>query len=248
MFHNMNANKRMITVDPANPQGRELVLDLVRWADVVTESFTPRAMRGWDLTWETIHEVNPRAIMMSSCLMGQSGPLAEFAGFGNLAAAFAGFTPLCGWSDRAPAGPFGAYTDYVAPRFATAALLAALDERDRTGRGQYIDVSQLEAAIHFLTPALLQYLLTGEQWSPNGNDDPQMSPHGVFPSEGEDRWVAVACRDDATARRSSRYLPVRRWKSGLPTARPRMQWRRSRPPASLLTRSRPRPIASPIRS
>ena len=196
MFHNMNANKRMITVDPANPQGRELFLDLVRWADIVTESFTPRAMRGWDLTWDTIHEINPRAIMMSSCLMGQSGPLAEFAGFGNLAAAFAGFTPLCGWSDRAPAGPFGAYTDYVAPRFATAALLAALDERDRTGRGQYIDVSQMEAAIHFLTPALLQYRLTGERWSPIGNDDPQMSPHGVFPSEGEDRWVAIACRND----------------------------------------------------
>ena len=59
MFHNMNAGKRMMTVDPANPQGRELILDLVRWADIVTESFTPRAMRGWDLTWETIHEVNP---------------------------------------------------------------------------------------------------------------------------------------------------------------------------------------------
>ena len=197
MFHNMNAGKRMITVDPANPEGRELILDLVRWADVVTESFTPRAMRGWDLTWETIHEVNPRAIMMSSCLMGQSGPLAEFAGFGNLAAAFAGFTPLCGWPDRSPAGPFGAYTDYVAPRFASAALLAALDERDRTGRGQYIDVSQMEAAIHFLTPAFLQYHLTGEKWQADGNSDPQMSPHGVFPSEGEDRWVAVACRDDA---------------------------------------------------
>ena len=197
MFHNMNAGKRMITIDPANPEGRELILDLVRWADVVTESFTPRAMRGWDLTWETIHAVNPRAIMMSSCLMGQSGPLAEFAGFGNLAAAFAGFTPLCGWPDRAPAGPFGAYTDYVAPRFASAALLAALDERDRTGRGQYIDVSQMEAAIHFLTPTLLQYHLTGRTWTPNGNDDPQMSPHGVFPSEGDDRWVAIACRDDA---------------------------------------------------
>ena len=197
MFHNMNAGKRMITVDPANPEGRELILDLVRWADVVTESFTPRAMRGWDLTWETLREVNPRLIMMSSCLMGQSGPLAEFAGFGNLAAAFAGFTPLCGWPDRAPAGPFGAYTDYVAPRFASAALLAALDERDRTGRGQYIDVSQMEAAIHFLTPAFLRYKLTGQTWQANGNDDPYMSPHGVFPSQGEDRWVAIACRDDA---------------------------------------------------
>ena len=197
MFHNMNAGKRMIIVDPANPEGRELILDLVRWADVVTESFTPRAMRGWNLTWETIHEVNPRVIMMSSCLMGQSGPLAEFAGFGNLAAAFAGFTPLAGWPDRSPAGPFGAYTDYVAPRFASAALLAALDERDRTGRGQYIDVSQMEAAIHFLTPAFLRYRLTGQKWQANGNSDPYMSPHGIFPSEGEDRWVAIACRNDA---------------------------------------------------
>ncbi len=197
MFHNMNAGKRMITVDPANPEGRELILDLVRWADIVTESFTPRAMRGWDLTWDTIHEVNPRAIMMSSCLMGQDGPLSEFAGFGNLAAAFAGFTPLCGWPDRSPAGPFGAYTDYVAPRFASAALLAALHERDRTGRGQYIDVSQMEAAIHFLTPAFLLYRLTGEKWQANGNSDPDMSPHGVFACEGDDRWVAIACRDDA---------------------------------------------------
>lgn len=197
MFHNMNAGKRMITVDPANSEGRELILDLVRWADVVTESFTPRAMRGWDLTWETLREVNPRLIMLSSCLMGQTGPLAEFAGFGNLAAAFAGFTPLCGWPDRAPAGPFGAYTDYVAPRFASAALLAALDERDRTGRGQYIDFSQMEAAIHFLTPAFLQYQLTGSLWTANGNDDPYMSPHGVFPCEGVERWVAIACRTDA---------------------------------------------------
>ena len=196
MFHNMNASKRMITVDPANPAGRQLILDLVRWADVITESFTPRAMRGWDLTWQTIHETNPRAIMMSSCLMGQTGPLAEFAGFGNLAAAFAGFTPLCGWSDRAPAGPFGAYTDYVAPRFASVALLAALHERERTGRGQYIDVSQMEAAIHFLTPALLQYQLTGQIWQPNGNDDLHCSPHGVYPSAGDDRWVAIACRDN----------------------------------------------------
>ena len=197
MFHNMNAGKQMMTVDPANPEGRELILDLVRWADVITESFTPRAMRGWNLTWETIHEANPRAIMMSSCLMGQDGPLAEFAGFGNLAAAFAGFTPLCGWPDRSPAGPFGAYTDYVAPRFASAALLAALHERDRTGQGQYIDVSQMEAAIHFLTPAFLQYRLTGEKWLADGNNDPDMSPHGVFPSEGEDQWVAIACRNDA---------------------------------------------------
>ena len=197
LFQNMNANKAMTTIDPSTPLGRELMLDLVRWADILTESFTPRAMRGWGLTWEELHAVNPRLIMLSSCLMGQTGPLAEFAGFGNLAAAFAGFTPLAGWPDRAPAGPFGAYTDYVAPRFATPALLAALEERERSGVGQYIDVSQLEAALHFLTPAYLQYTVSGRLWQANGNRDPQIAPHGAYPSLGEDQWVAIAAADDA---------------------------------------------------
>ena len=197
MFHNMNAGKRMLTLDPANPAGREVLLDLIRWADVITESFSPRAMRGWGLTWEAIRAVNPRVIMLSSCLMGQTGPLADFAGFGNLAAAVAGFTSLCGWPDRAPAGHFGAYTDYVAPRFASAALLAALEAREQTGAGQYIDFSQLEAAAHFLTPALLHYHKTGEAWTAGGNDDPQAEPHGVFAAQGEDDWLAVACQTDA---------------------------------------------------
>ncbi len=197
LFQNMNANKAMTTIDPSNPAGRELLLDLVRWADILTESFTPRAMRGWGLTWEELHTVNSRLIMLSSCLMGQTGPLSEFAGFGNLAAAFAGFTPLCSWPDRAPAGPFGAYTDYVAPRFATAALLAALEERERTGVGQYVDVSQLEAGIHFLTPAFLQYGVSGRLWQADGNRDPQIAPHGVYPAAGEDQWVAIAAADDA---------------------------------------------------
>ena len=197
LFQNMNANKAMTTIDPSTPLGREVLLDLVRWADILTESFTPRAMRGWGLTWEELHAANPRLIMLSSCLMGQTGPLAEFAGFGNLAAAFAGFTPLSSWPDRAPAGPFGAYTDYVAPRFATAALLAALEERERSGVGQYIDVSQLEAGIHFLTPAFLQYGVSGRLWQANGNRDPQIAPHGAYPSTGEDQWVAIAAADDA---------------------------------------------------
>ena len=197
MFHNMNANKLMTTVDPAHPVGRELLLDLVRWADVLTESFTPRAMRGWGLTWEELHAVNPRLIMQSSCLMGQTGPLSDFAGYGTLAASIAGFTPLCSWADRAPAGPFGAYTDYVSPRFATAALLAALEQRARTGVGQYIDTSQLEAGIHFLTPAVLQYGVSGRIWESDGNRDPHMAPHGVYRSSGDDQWVAIAAANDA---------------------------------------------------
>ncbi len=99
--------------------------------------------------------------MLSSCLMGQSGPLAKLAGFGNMAAAISGFHNLTGWPDRPPAGLFGAYTDYVSPRFSAMAILAALDHRRRTGEGQYIDQSQAECAIHFLGPAILDYTVNG---------------------------------------------------------------------------------------
>lgn len=196
LWNNNNAGKYGITLDLSKPRAREVVFDLVRWADVVTESFSPKAMRAWGLEYEALRKVRPDLIMLSTCLMGQSGPLARFAGFGNLAASLAGFYNLCGWGDRAPAGPFGAYTDYVAPRFTAAAILAALDHRRRTGEGQYIDQSQAESALHFLTPALLDYSVNGRVAGRVGNYDPGYAPHGVYPAAGDDRWVAIACGTD----------------------------------------------------
>jgi len=195
-FHTTNVGKRMLTLDPTKPEGREVVLDLVRWADVLTESFSPKAMDGFDLGYETLREVKPDLIMLSTCLMGQTGPLSRLAGFGNLAAAISGFMEVCGWPDRDPAGPYGAYTDYIAPRYNAIAVLAALEYRRRTGRGQHIDLSQAEAALHFLAPALLDYTVNGRVQSRTGNRDREMSPHGVYPCAGEDRWVAIAARDD----------------------------------------------------
>ena len=197
LFANLNAGKRGISVDPSTPEGREIILDLVRWADVVTESFSPKAMRKWGLGYEQLREVNPRIVMLSSCLFGQSGPLSTFAGYGTMAAAMSGFFGVTGWPDRAPAGPFGAYTDYISPRFATATLLAAIDHQRRTGEGQYIDYAQAEGAIHALGPAILEYTVNGRTWPRAGNDDPMFHPHGVFPSAGNDRWVAIACTSDA---------------------------------------------------
>lgn len=89
-----------------------------------------------------------------------------------------------------------AYSDYVAPRFMLAALLAALEHRDRTGEGQYIDFSQAEACIHFLAPAMLDYSINGREFERLGDRDPQFAPHAVYPAAGEDRWVAVACETD----------------------------------------------------
>jgi crotonobetainyl-CoA:carnitine CoA-transferase CaiB-like acyl-CoA transferase len=197
IFQNLNVGKRMLTLDPTRPEGRAVVLDLVRWADVVTESFSPKAMRGWGLGYEALCAVKPDVIMLSSCLMGQTGPMAAFAGYGNLAAAISGFSNLGGWPDRPPAGPFSAYTDYVSPRFITAAILAALEYRRRTGCGQHIDLSQAEASLHFLGPALLDYTVNGRVAGRSGNRDHDLVPHGVYPAAGTDRWVAIAVDGDA---------------------------------------------------
>jgi len=197
VFHNLNAGKRMLTLDPKSPAGREVILDLVRWADVVTESFSPGTMARWSLDYEALRAVKPDIVMLSTCLMGQTGPLARFAGYGNLAAALSGFSNLGGWPDRPPAGPFSAYTDYVSPRFVAVSILAALEHRRRTGEGQFIDCAQGEASLHFLGPALLDHAVNDRLWTRVGNRDAHDAPHGVYPAAGTDRWIALAVRSDA---------------------------------------------------
>ncbi len=196
-FQCANANKLGITLDLSSDEGREALLELVRWADVVTESFAAGVIEHYKLGWKVLREINPKLIMISSCLMGQTGPWRDFTGFGNLAANATGFQPLASWPDRPPAGPYGAYTDFIAVRYNAISILAALEHRDRTGEGQYIDQSQAEAALHFLAPALLDYNVNGVVAGPCGNDDGELQPHGVFRCEGSESWVAIAVRDDA---------------------------------------------------
>jgi crotonobetainyl-CoA:carnitine CoA-transferase CaiB-like acyl-CoA transferase len=195
-FQTLNAGKLGITLDLSQEAGRAVARDLARWADVVCESFTPGVMRGWGLDYESLRAIKPDLIMLSTCLMGQSGPLAGFAGFGSLAAAISGYYDIVGWPDRPPAGPFGAYTDTIAPRFTAVAILAALEHRRRTGQGQYIDQSQAEASLQFLSAALLDHAANGRVQSRRGNDDDALAPHGVYAAEGEDRWIAIAVADD----------------------------------------------------
>ncbi len=196
LFSNCNAGKLGLSLDLGNPAAREVVHDLVRWAEVVTESFSPKAMRRWGFDYESLKKVKPDIIMLSTCLFGQTGPLSSIAGFGSMAAAISGFHNLTGWQDRAPCGLFGAYTDYVSPRFTALAILAAVQHRRQTGEGQYIDQSQAEAATHFLGPAILDFSANGRIQQRMGNADMQYAPHGVYPAQGDDRWVAIVCKTD----------------------------------------------------
>jgi benzylsuccinate CoA-transferase BbsF subunit len=196
LWQSMNTGKLGVTLDLSRKEAKDVVLDLVRWADIVMESFSPRVLPSLGLGYEEFRKVRPDIIMLSTCIMGQTGPLSRFAGYGSLAAALSGFYNVTGWPDRPPAGPYNAYTDTVVPRFILTALLAALDHRRRTGQGQHIDQSHAETTLHFLTPALLDANLNGNAPGRAGNDDARMAPHGVYPAAGDDRWVAIAVQDD----------------------------------------------------
>src|SRR5271163_1472419 len=148
-FADYNTSKKGITLNLSQPKARELVMRLVSWADVVIENFTPKVMRNWGMDYELLRAVKPDIIMLSSCLQGQTGPEAMTPGYGMLMAAQSGFYYVSGYPGRDPAPPYGAYTDFITPRFAISVLMAALDYRRRTGQGQYIDIAQYEASLHF---------------------------------------------------------------------------------------------------
>ena len=201
LYGNVNAGKLGIALDLRIPAARDVLRDLVRWADVMSESFTAGVLQKWDLHYDALRQIKPDLIMLSSTLLGQYGPERGVSGFGTQGAGMSGALDLTGWPDRPPAGPYGPYTDYPAPRFALTALLAALEHRRLTGRGVHIDQAQAEATLHLLAPALIDYVNGGPALQRRGNDDPQMSPHGVYPSlppaDRDEAWIAITARDDA---------------------------------------------------
>ncbi len=210
-FNNLNAGKKGFALDMSKPGAIDVIWDLIDWADVVMESFSPKAMASWGLSYEETRKRKPEIIMTSSCLMGQTGPLALLAGFGTMAAAISGFFYPVGWTDRAPAGPFGAYTDYTSPRWLIAVVMGALEHRRQTGEGQYVDLSQAEAALHLSALATLDFSVNGRQWERNGNRDTVFAPQGVYAgvttdsespvetdagSETGRDWIAISCTND----------------------------------------------------
>ena len=195
-FADYNTSKYGITLDLKNPAGVEVARRLIAWADVFIESFTPGTVDRMGIGYETARSINPSIIMASTCLMGQTGPAAGFAGFGFHAGAIAGYHEITGWPDLPPDGPWTAYTDTLSPRFIAATIMAALDHRRRTGEGQYIDASQLEMGLQYLAPQLIDYGVSGRQATRMGNRSDAMAPHGAFPCQGEDQWCAIAVEND----------------------------------------------------
>ncbi len=193
MFIHMNAGKLSTTVDFSLPKGRELIMRLVKWADVVAENFSAGFMKRAGLGYEELCKVKPDIIMLSSSCLGQTGVYSDLRGHALVGAALSGHFHLTGYPDGEPTTPASiGVADVFQPMLSTAAVLAALEHHRRTGEGQYIDLAQVEAMDHYMAPALLEMQANHTSPSRNGNRHPQAAPHGVFRCQGVDRWVAIA--------------------------------------------------------
>jgi crotonobetainyl-CoA:carnitine CoA-transferase CaiB-like acyl-CoA transferase len=202
MYDGLNVGKLNVTLNLKHPDSVALVKRLVvEWADAVAENYAPRAMKGFGLDYDTLARIKPDLVMISACLNGQTGPHKDYPGFGGQGAALSGYNWLTGWPDLEPVGPYATITDSLAPRYVAAALAAGLHYRARTGRGVYLDLSQVEAGTWTLAPWLVAAQVDGIFGVRDGNRSPRAVPHGAFPcaDEGDlgDRWVAIACWTDA---------------------------------------------------
>jgi benzylsuccinate CoA-transferase BbsF subunit len=192
-FNHFSANMMSLSLNMTNPMGMAVAKELIAWADVVTENFTPGIMDKWGLGYQALQQINPDIIMVRQNGFGTEGPYKNLAAFGMILAAIAGIPNYIGWPDGGPLPVgVGAYTDCISPRFASAALIAALDYRDRTGKGQLIDLAQFETALYFLLPGLLDTAANGREPVRNGNAVDWAAPHNVYPCKGEERWCTVA--------------------------------------------------------
>jgi benzylsuccinate CoA-transferase BbsF subunit len=196
LFALCNNDKLDITLNLKAPKAADLAKKIVSWSDVVIENFSPGTMGRLGLDYETLRQIKPDVIMLSSSNLGQSGPHAHHAGFGSQLSSLAGFTHLTGYPGGSPQILYGPYIDYIAVAYGAVAILAALDHRRRTGKGNYIDTAQYETGLQYLAPILLEYKVNGTIATRNANRDPHAAPHGAYPCTEDDSWCVISVHSE----------------------------------------------------
>jgi crotonobetainyl-CoA:carnitine CoA-transferase CaiB-like acyl-CoA transferase len=197
-FNHWHRNKRSITLDMSYPEAKGIVLELVKISDLVIENFSPRVMSNWGLDYERLKEVNPDLLMLSMSAMGQKGPWKEDVAYGPTLQALSGLTYLTSFTKESPMGMGYAYADPITGLYAAFATLSALEYRDRTGKGLYIDLSEYEAVCSLLGPTLLDSSINRRNILPQGNRsvDLPAAPYGCYQCSGIDRWCVIAVYDE----------------------------------------------------
>ena len=215
-FNNFNCNKLGVTLNVRSPQGFELLRQLLAIADVVIENFSSRVFESWGLGYPALRRINPSLVYVSMAGFGHSGPYRDYHTYGPVVQAQTGLTFLSGLPDKPPAGWGYSYMDHTAGYYAVMAVLAALHYRNRTGHGQYVDLSQVEVGSTLTGAAILDYTINGRptlrEGVPSGNRThwpgtpmtntyrgPHAAPHNAYRCAGGGRndWCTIACFTEA---------------------------------------------------
>jgi benzylsuccinate CoA-transferase BbsF subunit len=193
-----NDSKYGITLNLRMPQAQQIAKKLIEeWADVVADAHLPGIMEKFGLDKETLRKDKPQLIHIATALQGKTGPYSTMPGHGMVGVSLGGITGSTGWPDREPTVPFGALTDFLTFPHMITALIAALIYRRKTGKGQYIELSQLECSTQFLAPPIMDYMINGRILGRMGNRSTYAVPHGVYRCKGEGEcWCAIAVSTD----------------------------------------------------
>jgi len=206
-YNQYNQGKRSITLNLHHPEGLAIAHELVRLCDVVTENFSAGVIERMGLGYETLSKLRPDLIMLSISGFGRSGPYQALAGYGPAVSALSGFVAVTGYEDNDPQLLGVSYADPSAGVLAAAAIVAALINRDRTGRGMYIDQSLLEPALALVAEGLLEFTMTGLEPRRIGNHDPLLAPHNCYKTRGDaNQWVTIAVETQAQWRSLCRIM------------------------------------------
>ncbi|MDA1003426.1 MAG: CoA transferase [Chloroflexi bacterium] len=205
-WNELHRGKRHVSIDLAQPAGRELFLRLVAHSDVVLENFSPRVLGNLGIDYPDLKAAKPDIILTSMPAFGKTGPYALRGSYGPGIDAMSGLSHLTGYPDRGPGKPAQFYLDQSAGLTAALTTVAAIRHRNRTGEGQYIELAMLEGELQLVAPALMDVKMNGRVQSRIGNRHAWHAPQGVYPCLGDDCWVAIAVESDAQWRALSAVI------------------------------------------
>ncbi|MEE3183860.1 MAG: CoA transferase, partial [Pseudomonadota bacterium] len=202
-FNNHNTDKLGITLNLRDEKAKEILAELVRVSDVVSENFAKGVLEKWGFGYDQLKALKPDIIYVSNCGFGHVGPYSDFRTWGPVVQAVSGLTFSSGLPGLEPAGWGYSFMDHTGAYYMAMAIMLALLHRQKTGEGQWVDLACTESALTLHGPALLDWTVNANpmrrEGSPNSNRNqwPPMAPHGIYPALGEDEWVAIACRNDS---------------------------------------------------
>jgi crotonobetainyl-CoA:carnitine CoA-transferase CaiB-like acyl-CoA transferase len=191
-FNATNRNKLALTLDLTRAEGVRLFEELVRRSDAVVQNYSPRVMPQLGLSYERLREVNPAIVLTSVSGFGQEGPWRDYVSFAAIGEALSGISGLSGYTGEGALIHGVGVSDPFAGYLAAFATLAAVHHARATGRGQHVDVSQLEASMQYIADALIEFEFSARVRERATNDDPAMAPHGAFPARGDDAWITIS--------------------------------------------------------